>query len=102
MTRWDWMDLDRKGGVVPAYVLFLGLLLVVLAGVVGYFIGRSSAQQASLDAETVEAVRREITTLRALVNRVKDTAWDHRELDPALSTIIIDEIRQHEKKELGP
>ena len=86
---------------MPAYVFLTVLLLVALAGAVGYFVGRSTATQRSVDARTVDAVRREITALRALVGRLKDTAWDQRELDPALSTIIIDEIREHEKKELG-
>lgn len=87
---------------MPVYIVGLVGLLVILAGVVGYFLGRSTAAQAGVDAAQVEAVRREIATLRALVQRVKDTAWDHRELDPNLATIIIDEIRTHEKKELGP
>jgi hypothetical protein len=76
------------------------LLLAVLAGVVGYVLGRSAARTAELDAETVERVRHEITGLRALVADLKDTAWDHRELDPNLSTIIIDEIRAYERREL--
>jgi len=42
--------------------------------------------------------RQENAELRALVNKLKDIAWDQRELDPSLSTIIIDEIRTHEKK----
>jgi hypothetical protein len=86
---------------MPAYALFMGLLLVVLAGAVGYALGRSAGARAELDAQTVEAVRREITALRALVADLKDTAWDHRELDPNLATIIIDEIRTYERRELG-
>ena len=87
---------------MPAYALFLELLLLALAGVVGYFVGRNAAAQSQLTAESVETVRREIAELRALTARIKDLAWDNRELDPALSTIIIDEIRTYEKKELGP
>ncbi|WP_020578784.1 hypothetical protein [Actinopolymorpha alba] len=45
-------------------------------------------------------LRREKAALRDLVARLKDLAWDQRELDPHLSTIIIDEIRTYEKKEL--
>jgi hypothetical protein len=86
---------------MPAAYLLIGLLVVALSGAVGYFLGRGAAGQQALDAATVEAVRREITDLRALLARIKDTAWDNRELDPALSTIIIDEIRTYEKKELG-
>ncbi|QNN54299.1 hypothetical protein [Nocardioides mesophilus] len=82
--------------------VFVGLLLVILAGAVGYLVGRSAAVAGSVDAATVEAVRRQNLLLRALVAKVKDLAWDNRELDPALSTIIIDEIRQYEKKELEP
>jgi hypothetical protein len=47
-----------------------------------------------------ERLRREKAALRSLVDRLKDIAWDQRELDPNLSTIIIDEIRTYEKKEL--
>ncbi len=49
----------------------------------------------------VSSLRKERARLRELVARVKDIAWDQRELDPNLSTVIIDEIRIHEKKELG-
>ncbi|MBM7784674.1 hypothetical protein [Tenggerimyces flavus] len=50
----------------------------------------------------VSGLRKERARLRELVARVKDIAWDQRELDPNLSTVIIDEIRIYEKKELGP
>jgi len=84
------------------YVVLLALVLVVLAGVLGYVLGRSTGSRGAVDAATVESVRREITALRALVQRLKDLAWDQRELDSTLSTIVIDEIRAHEKKELEP
>lgn len=76
------------------------VLLIVVAGIAGYSLGRSTANQAAVDAETVEAVRREVLALRALVGRIKDIAWDHRELDSTLATIVVDEIRTYEKKEL--
>lgn len=87
---------------MPVYVLFMALLLMVLAGAVGYAMGRSAATVAELDAASMDRIRHEITGLRALVANLKDTAWDHRELDPNLSTIIIDEIRAYEKRELEP
>lgn len=83
-------------------VVLVEILLLVLVGLVGYYVGRGSAARAELDAEAVEKVRREILGLRALVARIKDLTWDNRELDPTLSTIIIDEIRTYEKKELEP
>lgn len=83
-------------------VVLLEIVLLVLVGLVGYYVGRSTAARAAVDAETVEKVRHEIIGLRSLVARIKDLAWDNRELDPPLATIIIDEIRTYEKKELEP
>jgi hypothetical protein len=86
---------------VPAFAFLAELLVLALADAIGYLLGRNAAVRGSVDPATVEAVRHEIAGLRGLVGRIKDTAWDHRELDSALSTIIIDEIRTYEKKELG-
>ncbi len=87
--------------MMALYGPMLVLLVFVLAGAAGYVVGRGAARQPGVDAATIHAVRHEISELRALVNRIKDTAWDQRELDPALSTIIIEEIRAHERRELG-
>ena len=49
--------------------------------------------------------RQELEALRILVDDLKQTAWDHRELDSMLATIVIDKIRAHERRgrpELGP
>jgi hypothetical protein len=86
---------------VPAFAFLAELLVLALAVAIGYLLGRNAAVRGSVDPATVEAVRHEIAGLRGLVGRIKDTAWDHRELDSALSTIIMDEIRTYEKKELG-
>jgi hypothetical protein len=47
--------------------------------------------------------RGELEALRTLVDDLKETAWEHRELDSPLSTIVIDKIRSHERhiRELG-
>jgi hypothetical protein len=82
--------------------LIAELLVLVLAGVVGYHLGRNASDRASVDAAALEQARADALALHALVDRLKDTAWDHRELDSALSTIIIDEIRTYERKQLGP
>jgi hypothetical protein len=42
--------------------------------------------------------RDELDRLRVLVDDLKQTAWDHRELDSALATIVIDKIREHERR----
>ncbi len=43
--------------------------------------------------------RAELLGLRGLVDDLKETAWDHRELDSPLATIIIDKIRSHERQQ---
>lgn len=80
----------------------LTVLLLLGVGMLGYVVGRSSVRQSPLDPAVLAAARQETARLRALVNRVKDIAWDQREVDPALSTIIIEEIREHERRELDP
>jgi len=77
----------------------LGILLVL--GFLGLMIYLFSAGAASRALNQQE--RNELNQLRALVDDLKDTAWDHRELDSALSTIMIDKIREYERRgrELG-
>ena len=45
--------------------------------------------------------RDELESLRTLTDDLKETAWQHRELDSPLSTIIIDMIRSHERRNRG-
>jgi len=77
----------------------LGILLVL--GFLGLMIYLFSAGAASRALNQRE--RDELEGLRALVDDLKETAWDHRELDSALSTIMIDKIREYERRrrELG-
>lgn len=75
--------------------------LVLVLGVVAlmmYFFGSGAASRALSQQEREELVR-----LRTLVDDLKETAWDHRELDSALATIVIDKIRESERRgrELG-
>ena len=74
--------------------LLLGLLVVVLF--VGLAVHLLSRNTAALSLGQQE--REELADLRALVDDLKQTAWDHRELDSALSTIIIDTIRSYERR----
>lgn len=77
----------------------VGLLLVV--GMLAVLVYLFSAGAASRGLNQRE--RDELNGLRALVDDLKETAWEHRELDSALSTIMIDKIRQYERRgrELG-
>jgi hypothetical protein len=77
----------------------IGLLLVLgLSWVVFHLVTRVGTTSA-LDRRE----RAELDALRGLVDDLKETAWDHRELDSPLSTIIIDKIRTYERhrRELG-
>lgn len=79
---------------------FGAVLLVALAvGVVSLVVGvvLSSRPSSALTA----AERAELARLRRLVDDLKELAWDHREIDPDLSTIVIDTIRSSERGD-GP
>jgi hypothetical protein len=51
------------------------------------------------DRADLERARAELAGLRELVADLKDTAYDHRELDSALATIMIDRIRTYERQQ---
>jgi hypothetical protein len=80
------------------------LVALVIVGamvwLVVYLVNQSAGVQQKVDGRE----RVELERLRNLVDDLKETAWDHRELDSALATIIIDKIRSHERRgrELGP
>lgn len=84
--------------MMPA--LLLGLVVVV--AFFGYLFYVMSQNSGGGVLERRE--RAELEELRVLVDDLKETAWDHRELDSALSVILIDKIRGFEKRrrELGP
>jgi hypothetical protein len=72
----------------------LGLLLVVgLLAVIMYAFSAGTASRAVNQQE-----REELNRLRDLVDDLRETAWEHRELDSALSTIIIDKIRSSDRR----
>ena len=77
----------------------VGLLVVgAMVWLVVHLVGRSTEVR-PLDRRE----RAELDALRLLVDDLKETAWDHRELDSALATIVIDKIRTYERRgrELG-
>ena len=78
----------------------VGLAIIVIMLVVVYHLVGQGTDRDGLSARE----RTELNRLRALVDDLKETAWDHRELDSALATILIDKIRAHERRnrELGP
>jgi hypothetical protein len=77
-------------------VLVLLAVLWATVSIVGAFSSPRSLQARE---------RQELERLRILVDDLKQTAWDHRELDSALATIVIDKIRAYERRgrpNLGP
>lgn len=80
-------------------VALLGLLLVgAMVWLVMHLVNQS-IEVRPLDRRE----RAELDALRLLVDDLKETAWDHRELDSPLATIVIDKIRTYERRgrELG-
>lgn len=75
--------------LVPLVVLVL-LVLVVQA-----------ASRPGDDVALSQRERSELESLRVLTDDLKETAWQHRELDSPLATIIIDMIRSHERRDRG-
>jgi len=80
-------------------VSLVGLLLIAAMTWLVVRMVTASAAGPSLDRRE----RAELNALRGLVDDLKETAWDHRELDSPLATIVIDKIRAHERRtrELG-
>jgi len=82
-------------------MILVALLIVgAMIWLVVYLVNQSAGVQQKVDGRE----RVELERLRNLIDDLKETAWDHRELDSALATIIIDKIRSHERRgrELGP
>ncbi len=76
-----------------------GLLVLAIVGLLVYTMPRPTTGN-----DLSRRERSELVGLRGLVDDLKETAWEHRELDSALSTIMIDKIREYERhrRELGP
>ena len=72
------------GRVVAAAVAVAAIVLVALL--------RAQAP------EQVHAARAETARLQAVLDDVKDVAWNNRDVAPDLSTIVIDTIRTGEER----
>ena len=82
----------------PAPIVAL-LIVGAMTWLVVRLVTMTTAPSQALDRRE----RAELEALRVLADDLKETAWDHRELDSPLSTIVIDKIREHERRrrELG-
>ena len=75
----------------------LVVLLLVVALPTAYFMGRSSAPP-SLPSFAAPA---ELAERDAFIEQLRELAWQHRDISPELSTIIIDEIARHHRRPPG-
>ena len=67
---------------------FLVAVVGLGAGVIGWFLGRAAADQAPTQAAA-------IAERDAFLEHLRELAWQHRDVSPELSTIVIDEITTH-------
>lgn len=77
------------------FLLIVVVLVGLVAGSIGYVLGRSSAPPAVAD-QTAVAER------DGFIEQLRELAWQHRDVSPELSTIIIDEIATHHRRLSGP
>ena len=78
----------------------LPLLVIVLIGA-AFWAGRMSAG-GSAPAVTPTAAPRELAERDAFIEQLRELAWQHRDVSPELSTIIIDEITTRHRRLSGP
>lgn len=71
-----------------AVLTVAGLVLVAVVRAAGESFG---------GGRLAEEQRAELARLTALVDDLRELAWDHREIDPDLSTIVLDAIRSSER-----
>jgi hypothetical protein len=76
-------------------LLFVAVVVGLVAGAAGYVLGRSSA--VAPGASPAELAERD-----AFIEQLRELAWQHRDVSPELSTIIIDEIATRHRRLGGP
>ena len=78
-------------------VTLLFVLLVAVALPVAYWLGRTSAPATPPPPVDPAAVAER----DAFIQQLRELAWQHRDVSPELSTIIIDEITTHHRRLSG-
>ena len=80
--------------VVVFFVVLLGL---------AFWAGRWSVSAAGPSATEVAhpGTPRELAERDAFIEQLRELAWQHRDVSPELSTIIIDEITTHHRRLSG-
>jgi hypothetical protein len=86
--------MTAMGPVVP-------FLVVVVLLALAFWAGRVSAGTTSSPAVTQAVGQRELAEREAFIEQLRELAWQHRDVSPELSTIIIDEITTHHRRLSG-
>ena len=73
-------------------------VLVIALIVAAFWAGRMSAGAGSTPAVAPPAAPRELAERDAFIEQLRELAWQHRDVSPELSTIIIDEITTHHRR----
>ena len=77
------------------------LLVVVVLIALAFWAGRMSAGATTPSVVTDPAGSRELAEREAFIEQLRELAWQHRDVSPELSTIIIDEITTHHRRLSG-
>ena len=79
-------------------------LLIVMLVLIGaaFWAGRRSVGGAPTPQVAPSAAPRELAERDAFIEQLRELAWQHRDVAPELSTIIIDEITTHHRRLSGP
>lgn len=72
------------------------VIVVVLIGA-AFWAGRMSAGGDASGLDT-PAPPRELAERDAFIEQLRELAWQHRDVSPELSTIVIDEITTHHRR----
>jgi hypothetical protein len=76
------------------FLLFVVVLVALVAGGVGYALGRASVPSQTEDGPA-------LAERDAFIEQLRELAWQHRDVSPELSTIVIDEIATRHRRLSG-
>jgi hypothetical protein len=66
---------------------------VLAACIASALIGAFVSTRFSRNGRQLRATRTVLAQHRQFIERLRETAWLHREVDPSLSAVLVDEIR---------
>lgn len=85
---------------MPTFIIVGLLAMAFLAGRWSVTVWAASPTAAA-PAVAGPAASRELAEREAFIEQLRELAWQHRDVSPELSTIIIDEITTHHRRLSG-